>query len=118
MPTPIAYESGGLQLMRAPFDLLQELRDIEHLYGAPARGKGIALRSELALAEPAIVDGDRNKVAQIVSNLLGNALKFTERGHIGVHVWREAAGDDLRHQGRANDRRHARVSHLARRAGA
>jgi PAS domain S-box-containing protein len=87
-------ESGGLQVVRAPFDLLQELRDIGHLYAAPARGKGIALQSELALAAPTVVDGDRNKVGQIVSNLLGNALKFTERGHVGLHVWRETADDE------------------------
>ena len=88
-------ESGGLQVVRAPFDLLQELRDIEHLYGAHARSKGLALRCELALVPPTVVEGDRNKVGQVVSNLLGNALKFTERGQIGVHVWREA-GDGER----------------------
>ena len=83
-------ESGGLQVVTAPFDLLQELRDIDSLYGAHARAKGLALQSELALAAPTVVEGDRNKVGQIVSNLLGNALKFTERGHIGLHVWRDA----------------------------
>ena len=83
-------ESGGLQLQVAPFDLLQELRDIDQLYGTHARAKGLALQSELALAPPTMVEGDRNKLGQIVTNLLGNALKFTERGHIGLHVWRDA----------------------------
>ena len=83
-------ESGGLQLQVAPFDLLQELRDIDQLYGTHARAKGLALQSELALAPPTVVEGDRNKLGQIVTNLLGNALKFTERGHIGLHVWRDA----------------------------
>ncbi len=87
-------ESGGLQVLRAPFDLAQELRDIDKLFGAHARAKGLALQSELALAPPTVVDGDRNKVGQIVVNLLGNALKFTERGHIGLHAWRE--GDTVR----------------------
>ena len=82
-------ESGGLQVTLAPFDLLQELRDIDNLFGAHARAKGLALQSELALSAPTVVEGDRNKVGQIVANLLGNALKFTERGHIGLHVWRE-----------------------------
>jgi CheY-like chemotaxis protein/anti-sigma regulatory factor (Ser/Thr protein kinase) len=82
-------ESGGLQVARAPFDLLQELRDIGHLFGAHARAKKLALQCELALATPTVVEGDRNKVGQIVANLLGNALKFTDAGHIGLHAWRE-----------------------------
>jgi len=82
-------ESGSLQVVTAPFDLLQELRDIDALYGAHARAKGLALQSELALGAPTVVEGDRNKVGQIVANLLGNAVKFTERGHIGLHVWRD-----------------------------
>ncbi len=87
-------ESGGLQVLVSPFDLLQELRDIDHLYGAHARAKGLTLQSELALAPPTVVEGDRNKVGQIVSNLLGNALKFTESGHIGVHAWRDPPDGD------------------------
>jgi len=84
-------ESGGLQVQVAPFDLLLELRDIDQLYGAHARAKGLVLRSDVALAPPTVVEGDRNKLGQILANLLGNALKFTERGHIGLHVWRDAA---------------------------
>jgi signal transduction histidine kinase/ActR/RegA family two-component response regulator len=87
-------ESGGLQVLVAPFDLLQELRDIDALYGSHARARGLALQSELALAPPTRVEGDRNKVGQILANLLGNALKFTDRGHIGMHVWRDGGQAD------------------------
>ncbi len=87
-------ESGSLQVLTAPFDLLQEMRDVDALYGTHARAKGLALHSELALASPTVVEGDRNKVGQIVANLLGNALKFTERGSIGLHVWRDCGAND------------------------
>jgi PAS domain S-box-containing protein len=83
-------ESGSLQVLNAPFDLMQELRDFDALYGTHARAKGLVLQSELSLPVPTVVEGDRNKLGQIVSNLLGNALKFTERGHIGLHAWRDA----------------------------
>jgi len=83
-------ESGSLQVAVAPFDLLQELRDLDALYAAHARAKGLVLRSDLALAPPTVVEGDRNKVGQIVTNLLGNALKFTEHGDIRLHAWRDA----------------------------
>ena len=82
-------ESGGLQVLAAPFDLMQEMRDFDALYGTHARAKGLALQSELSLPVPTVVEGDRNKLGQIVTNLLGNALKFTELGHIGLHVWRD-----------------------------
>ena len=84
-------ESGSLQVLVAPFDLMQELRDLDALYGAHARAKGLALQTELALPAQAVVEGDRTKLGQILANLLGNALKFTERGHIGLHVWHDTA---------------------------
>jgi PAS domain S-box-containing protein len=84
-------ESGSLQVLVAPFDLTQELRDLDALYGAHARAKGLALQTELALPAQAVVEGDRTKLGQILANLLGNALKFTERGHIGLHVWHDTA---------------------------
>ena len=83
-------ESGSLQMVAAPFDLMQELRDVDALYGTHARAKGLALQSELSLPVPCVVEGDRNKLGQIVTNLLGNALKFTAHGHIGLHVWRDS----------------------------
>jgi len=83
-------ESGSLQVLAAPFDLMQELGDFDALYGTHARAKGLVLQSELSLPVPTVVEGDRSKLGQIITNLLGNALKFTEHGHIGLHAWRDA----------------------------
>ncbi len=81
-------ESGSLQVVTAPFDLREELADIAHLFEANARAKGLALHAEILLDGPAVVEGDRTKVGQIVQNLLGNALKFTQQGHIRLSVRR------------------------------
>jgi PAS domain S-box-containing protein len=82
-------ESGSLQVVSAPFDLAQELADIAVLFEANARAKGLVLSSSVDLGGTAIAEGDRTKVGQIVQNLLGNALKFTEHGRVKLVVRRQ-----------------------------
>jgi len=86
-------EAGGLQLHAAPFDLRQEIDEIARLFAERAGARGLTLDCRIDLDAHEPVRGDRTKIGQIVMNLLGNAVKFTEQGRIGLEVSRE--GDQV-----------------------
>lgn len=75
-------EAGRLQLTPAPFDPRSLLRDAAELQRGRAVSKGLALRVEVADDVPAQVLGDAVRIKQILLNLSGNALKFTEHGEV------------------------------------
>ena len=81
-------EAGGLQLSIGPMDLRRELDDLGALFAPRAEAKGLELRLEIDLDSPQVLLGDRAKLGQIVLNLLGNALKFTDAGRITLRAWR------------------------------
>jgi len=75
-------EAGRLQLTPAPFDPRSLLRDVAELQRGRAVNKGLALRVEVADDVPSQVLGDAVRIKQILLNLSGNALKFTEHGEV------------------------------------
>ena len=79
-------EAGRIELEVAPFDLRQCLDDALDLFMTRARDKHIALGYTLVPGVPLQVAGDATRLRQILVNLIGNALKFTERGRIDVTV--------------------------------
>ena len=83
-------EAGGLQLHSAPFDLRQEFDEIARLFDERARARGLRWQATIDLADLEPVRGDRTKIGQIVMNLLGNAVKFTEQGGVTFAVRRRA----------------------------
>ena len=83
-------ESGTLSLRSEPFDLRQELEELVGMFAPRLREKGLGFVAALELPQPCPVLGDRDKLGQIVLNLLGNALKFTEQGQIALSAgWRQ-----------------------------
>jgi two-component system, sensor histidine kinase len=79
-------ESGQLAVAPEPVDVSQLVREVAAVIGPSARSKGLDFQLDLApeLPDWVLVDGRRLK--QILFNLCTNAVKFTERGHIGLAV--------------------------------
>jgi CheY-like chemotaxis protein len=70
----------------APLEVRRLTADIGELFRAQARAKGLALEIRVANDVPEWVETDAVKVRQVVTNLVGNALKFTERGGVSLLV--------------------------------
>lgn len=79
-------ESGKLQLKQIDFDLQRLLEDVVGLFHERTRSKGVALSCLTQPPVPALLRGDPDRLRQILSHLIGNAVKFTERGQIEVHA--------------------------------
>lgn len=79
-------EAGRLELASAEFALRPLLDEVAGLMAPVAERKGLVFVDALAADAPVGLHGDRTRVQQILLNLLGNAIKFTERGHVALEV--------------------------------
>ena len=79
-------EAGKLELESREFVLERAVESTVELYRPLAARKGLQLQLQLAPDLPAYVRGDRTRLRQILSNLLGNAIKFTDEGEVLVRV--------------------------------
>ncbi len=84
-------EAGKLQLNRETFDLRALLEDTLELLASQAHRKGLEVVPNLPPDLPRYVQGDPVRLRQVLVNLLGNAIKFTERGE--VHLWARLGKD-------------------------
>lgn len=80
------FEAGRLELEAVPFDLRSLLDDVISLFPSKLKEKSIELAVFVCDDVPKLVIGDPWRFQQIVTNLVGNAVKFTERGHVFVRV--------------------------------
>jgi len=80
------FDSGNLQLEEVDFDVNRLLEDLVGLFQERARGKGLKLSCLIPAQAPIWLHGDSGRLRQILSNLLVNAVKFTERGEIVVRA--------------------------------
>ena len=89
-------ESGEIEVENAVFDLHELVEDIVVLMQGRAREKDLALDLAIAAGVPAAVTGDRQKLSQVLLNLLGNGIKFTDRGAVTLEVSNGAEPDAIR----------------------
>ncbi|RPJ69172.1 MAG: hybrid sensor histidine kinase/response regulator, partial [Acidobacteria bacterium] len=83
-------EAGKLDVETLDFDLLSTLEDVNEVLALRAQEKGLELTCLVDPAVPALVRGDPGRLRQVITNLVGNAVKFTERGEVALQVSVEA----------------------------
>jgi signal transduction histidine kinase/DNA-binding response OmpR family regulator len=79
-------EAGRLELHPEPFDLERSIHDVLRLLQSTARDKGIVLTANYGLDLPSKLVGDPGRMRQVLTNLVGNAVKFTSEGSVMVRV--------------------------------
>jgi hypothetical protein len=79
-------EAGRLALNKSPFDLERACQEVIMLLQPMARDKGLGLLLDYDLFLPTDMIGDAGRIRQVLTNLIGNAIKFTIEGHVLVRV--------------------------------
>ena len=86
-------EAGQVDLEAMPFDLWELVEGVVEILVVRADIKGVELILDLAPDAPRSLVGDRNRLRQVLMNLVGNAVKFTEQGHVIVRLRSRLSAD-------------------------
>jgi signal transduction histidine kinase/CheY-like chemotaxis protein len=86
-------EAGKLTFQSLPFNLTDSLSSTCQLFAAKAEDKGLTFDVQLPDRDEAWLEGDIDRVRQVVTNLLFNAIKFTEAGRVSIAVALQPSGD-------------------------
>jgi PAS domain S-box-containing protein len=79
-------EAGKVEIESSPFGLHKTVEGVVAFFQPKARAAALVLTAHIDPDVPVIVNSDETRLRQILTNLIGNAIKFTERGSINVHV--------------------------------
>ncbi|MEQ6886323.1 transporter substrate-binding domain-containing protein [Salicola sp. Rm-C-2C1-2] len=89
-------EAGKMRLEYGPLDLSRLLEDVRHIFAIRAREKGLDLVFEMDQDMPPVMVLDETRLRQVLFNLVGNAIKFTDHGEVRVRVaWKESEAPEL-----------------------
>ncbi|MGQ3027638.1 MAG: ATP-binding protein [Ferrovibrionaceae bacterium] len=90
-----ALETGGITIEPVDFVVPELLESILTLFQAQAARKGLALQQTVPAALPARLNGDATRIRQLLFHLVGNAVKFTERGDVAIEAEAQVSGDTI-----------------------
>ena len=79
-------EAGKIELEKRPFDLHKTMNEVIDLFDIGANQKGLSLSLNINRDVPNYVTGDSVRLRQVLSNLVGNGIKFTHQGEVGICV--------------------------------
>lgn len=79
-------DAEQLQLAKEPVNLSKLLEEVSILFGANAQKKNIRITQNISKDTPSWIEGDSQRLRQVISNLVGNAIKFTHSGEIDISV--------------------------------
>ncbi len=88
-------EAGKLALENVPFELQENLEEVVDLLATSAHEKGLEINLKVDQKIPVGLVGDPLRIQQVITNLVGNSIKFTERGNIDISVELRSVRDDL-----------------------
>lgn len=88
-------EAGKLELEQSNFSLSRLLDSVVAIFESKAREKGLDFQYDIASDSPTRLKGDEGRIRQVLSNLVGNAIKFTMAGHVSVSVCHRWLDDEL-----------------------
>ena len=87
-------EAGSVRLEKISFDLRTELEETLYALAERAQDKGLELTGFVEPGVPTALKGDSFRLRQVLTNLIGNAVKFTEEGEVGLRVELEEEAKD------------------------
>jgi CheY-like chemotaxis protein len=95
--------AGKLEILNNPYEFGALLNDVCGIIGMRAAEKGVEFIVEIDPSIPAMLIGDEGRIKQILINLLGNAVKYTRRGHVALKIVAHSSEGDVRLQCSVSD---------------
>lgn len=92
-------EGGAMTLENIKFDLHRVLNGVQMLMKGHADQKNLAIRLNIHDNVPVKLLGDPTRLRQVILNLVGNALKFTSKGHVGINVFLDPSHEENNNDG-------------------